>query len=81
MCHTMVCGQECSVLVLSNGFIQEVEEITQVLIQPQKTIFGFYGIGSKTVADIIRGGKTDGQQVCKIINAQLLIYNRRFGKF
>ena len=30
MCHPMVCGQECSVLVLSNGFIQEVEEIPQV---------------------------------------------------
>src|SRR5688572_33197996 len=77
----MVCREENGVLVFAHPLIKEVQKDTQLFIQPKEPVLCLNRVRTKTMAYIIRGGKTNGQKIGNLIGANLFVDQCSFGKF
>ena len=81
MGHAVVGRKECRIVLLANFFIQILEELAQFAVEPEKPVFGFNGIGTKGMPDVIGRRKTDCQEIGVLIETQTFPFDGRPGKF
>ena len=73
----MVGTEEHSVIAFAHLLIEIVEEICEVLVQAEVSVFYLYGVRSYLMTDDIGAGTTHGKEVGLIPTAKVLACDRR----